>query len=450
MPHRLVELAAEIVERAKKKGAPIAEAIASQTQDTSARVRMGEPELVEEAVSRSVGLRVIIGERSGAAYTSDTTPAGLDTLVSDAIELAGLSQPDPFALPPDSSLLAKETPELDLFDAHAKDIDARQAIELARRTEAAALKHDPRITNSEGASFSRSIGAYALVTSGGFSGSYRGTHHSLSASPVADDRDGRKQTATHWDSRRFFADLESAESIGTEAAKKTLAKLGAEKIPTAELPVVFHPDAARALLSLILGCVSGGAIYRRSSYLCDREGTEIASPLITIEDDPLLPRGPGSRPFDGEGLPSRKNVVVEEGRLRMYLLDSYTGRKLGKPSTGNASRGAGATPSVSASNFVLRPGSRSPQDILREVDRGLYVTSMMGFGFNATTGDFSRGAEGFWVENGKLVRPVSEVTVSLSFEELWKRVDALGSDLDLRSRVAAPTIRVSRMTVAGR
>ncbi|MCC7385120.1 MAG: TldD/PmbA family protein [Deltaproteobacteria bacterium] len=450
MSDRLLDLATQIVEKARARGAPIAEAVATQSRELSAKVRLGRTELVEEAASLSVGLRIIDDARSGTAYTSDTSASGIEALVDDGLELARLSEPDPFSVPPEPDLLAKAQPELDLFDAEVEAIDATQAIELARRTEAAARAFDPRISNSEGASFTRSIGGYALVTSGGFSGSYRGTSCGLSMEPVAEDRDGKKQRGSYWDSRRYFRDLASAEEIGREAARRTVSKLGARNVPTARVPVVFQPDAARALLSLLLSSVYGSAIYRRASYLCDREGTEVASPLVEIVDDPLIRRGTGSRPFDGEGLPSRKNVVVERGVLRTYLLDCYSARKLGRASTGNASRGAGSAPTVSATNLVLLPGDRPPEAIIREVDRGLFVSSMMGFGFNAVTGDFSRGAEGFWIEGGELGQAVSEVTVSLGFNDLWRRIDAIGNDLDTRSRLATPTLRVSEMTVAGR
>jgi PmbA protein len=215
------------------------------------------------------------------------------------------------------------------------------------------------------------------------------------------------------------------------------------------MPVVFSPEAGRALLSLVCGCVSGSAVYKRQSYLADQEGERVASPLVSVLDDPLLPRAPGSRPFDGEGLPSRRNSVISEGRLESFLLDTYSARKLGKTSTGSAARGVGGRPSVAPTNFHLLPGERAPEDIIGEVKRGLYVTSTMGFGFNAVTGDFSRGAEGFLIEDGQLGMPVSEVTISLGFTDLWPRVDAVGRDLDPKASVASPTFRVARMMVAG-
>jgi PmbA protein len=215
------------------------------------------------------------------------------------------------------------------------------------------------------------------------------------------------------------------------------------------VPVVFDPDAGRAILGLIAGCINGGAIYRRSSYLLDREKTQVASELVTVYDDPLMAGAPGSRPFDGEGLPSKKLSIIEKGVLQTYLVDSYSGRKLGRASTGSAARGGTGGVGPSTTNFILQPGATSAKDVVKSTKRGLYVTEMMGFGFNAVTGDFSRGAGGFWIENGELTYPVSEITISLNLDEILKRIDLVGDDLDLRTSVAAPTFRVSAMTVAG-
>jgi PmbA protein len=213
--------------------------------------------------------------------------------------------------------------------------------------------------------------------------------------------------------------------------------------------VVFDPDAARSILGLVAGVIMGGSIWRKSSYLIGRENTQVASPLVTIVDDPLIPKAPGSRPFDGEGLSSRRNVVIEEGVLKTYLCDSYSGRKLGRASTASASRGSSGGVGEGTSNFILQPGTATNAEIVADTKSGLYVTEMMGFGFNAVTGDFSRGASGFWIENGKLTHPVSEVTISLNLDDLLKRIDAIGSDLDLRTSTASPTLRISQMTIAG-
>ena len=313
----------------------------------------------------------------------------------------------------------------------------------------AALDVDPRLSNSEGGSFGRVAGGSAIVLSSGFRAAYKGSYQSLSVVPLAEDVGGKKRRGYHWTAKRHLAELDTPEAVGIEAARRTLRKLGAKTVATCEVPVVFDPDAARSILGLLAGCVMGGSIWRKSSYLVGREGTRVASDLVTVLDDPLIPRAPGSRPFDGEGLASRQNLVVEDGLLRTYLCDSYSARKLGRKSTGSASRGGSAGVSGSTSNFILKPGKDSPEAILKGTKRGLYVTDMMGFGFNAVTGDFSRGASGFWIEDGELAFPVSEVTISLNVDELWKTIDAVGSDLDLRTSTASPTFRVAKMTVAG-
>lgn len=448
----LIAMGDRVVRDAKARGADVAEAVVSEGSHLSAKVRLGEPELVEEAGSRALGLRVMLGKQVAVSYTSDLTDAGITRFVEDAIELARLSQPDELAGPPDPSALSSrdEHVDLSLHDPSVHSVDAAQALAHAKAAEAAALEADERITNSEGAGFSRASGAKALVTSGGFRGATRGTYASLSVQPVADDADGKKRTGSYWTARRHLADLLSDEEVGREAARRTVAKLGARKVETQECPVVFDPDVGRSIIGLLAGCINGGAIWRRSSYLLDREGDQVASELISVIDDPLIERAPGSRPFDGEGLRSRRNVIVEKGVLKTYLLDSYSARKLGKESTASASRGASGGVGPSTTNFVLQPGDMTPEELLRSTPRGLYVTEMMGFGFNAITGDFSRGAAGFWIENGERTFPVSEVTISLNLDDILKGIDAIANDLDHRTSVVTPTFRVRSMTLAGR
>jgi PmbA protein len=293
-------------------------------------------------------------------------------------------------------------------------------------------------------------GSSVLVTSGGFTGTSRGTYASLVVRPVAEDEDGKKRAGGYWAARRHLGALEGAAAVGEEAARRTLRKLGATKLDTTELPVVFDPDAGRAILGLVASCVRGGAIWRKSSYLAGRLHSKVASELVTIVDDPLIPRAPGSRAFDGEGLLSRKNVVVDAGMLESYLLDSYSARKLEMKSTASASRGASGGVGASTSNFILQRGNSTVDDLIGSTKRGLYVTEMMGFGFNAVTGDFSRGAAGFLIEDGELTRPINEVTISLPLDDLLQRIDAVADDLDQRTAIATPTFRVSAMTVAGR
>ena len=446
----LIDRAQRVVDDAMKKGADVAEVMARDGQELSVKVRLGERELVEEAGSSALGLRVIKDGRGAITYTSDITDDGLARVVVDALELAALSEPDPEAAPPHPSELMREAaPDLDLHDPTGADIDGAQATAWALAGEQAARDFDPRITNSDGATYGRVWGASALVTSGGFSGGYQGTYQSLVVSPIADDAAGKKRNGYYWDARRHVAKMADPKAIGEEAARRTLAKVGAQKVSTCEVPVVFDPDAGRALLGLLFGCIAGNAIYKRTSYLIDALGESIASDLVDITDDPLIRAAPGSRPFDGEGLASRKNVVVENGVLRSFMLDTYSARKLGLQSTASAARGIGGRPSPSATNFHLLPKDSTPEQLIGEVESGLYVTNMMGFGFNATTGDFSRGAEGFWIRGGQKAEPVGEITVSLNFKDLWQRIDGIANDLDPKTGVACPTFRVSRMTVAG-
>ncbi|MBI4509120.1 MAG: TldD/PmbA family protein [Deltaproteobacteria bacterium] len=446
----LVNIAARTAHLATKSGADGAEVLVRDGAELSVKVRLGEPELVKEAGSRALGLRVFVDRRAANTYTSDLSPEALERFVEDSVALARLAEPDELHLLPDVADYAKEFPDLELWDESVVSLDAGWALGMACRGEAAARKADPRVTNSDGAAVSRSMGTVALASSAGFAAGYRGTHVSLLVEPICDDANGKKRSGYHYSSSRFLGGLEDAEAIGLEAARRTIAKLGSRKVETCEVPVIFDREAAKGLLSEFLGVITGSAFYRKSSFLIGREGSQVASPLITIVDDPLVKRGPGSRPFDGDGLASRLNTVVERGVLKTILCDTYSARKLGRASTGSAGRGIGGSPGPSASNFILKPGSHKPSELVGTVERGLYVTEMMGFGFNPVTGDFSRGAGGFWIEKGERVFPVSEVTISANFLDLWGRVDAVGEDLDFRSSLAAPTIRVSGMTVAGR
>jgi PmbA protein len=449
----LRDLGDTILRMARERGGAdlVAECVLRSGAELSAKVRKGEPELVEEAGTRSAGLRVIQGKRVASTSTSDLTERGIDRFVADAIELVQLSQEDPFAGPADPKLLCDPTkqPDLDLYDPAGGSVDAAQAIAWAKEGEAAAFAFDPRITNSEGATFGRNAGGVAIVLSSGFKATYKGSYQSLYVVPVAADEGGKNRRGYHYSARRHLAELDPPAEVGQEAARRTLRKLGARTVPTSEVPVVFDPDAARSILGMLAGCIMGSSIWRKSSYLVGREGTRVASDLVNVVDDPLMPRAPGSRPFDGEGLASRRNVVVEKGILKTYLCDSYSARKLSRESTASAARGGGAGVGPSTTNFILQPGTDSNEAIVKGTPRGLYVTEMMGFGFNAVTGDFSRGASGFWIENGELAYPVSEVTISLNVDQLWQTLDAVGSDLDLRTSTASPTIRVARMTVAG-
>jgi PmbA protein len=449
----LCDVAQLAVELAKKAGADDAEVLVRDGSELTAKIRLGEPELVQEAGSRALGLRVLRGGRRAVTYTSDLRREALEALCKETVTLADYAEPDEFALPPDPALLATSIPELDLYDPKVAEVDAAWALKQAIAGEAAARKYDKRVTNSEGATWSRVLGATAFATSGGFVGGYRGSYASLVVEPLCDDTTDpttpKKRNGYWWTASRFLAELAAAEAVGIEATRRTVATLGSRKVETQECPIVFDPEVARAIVGTIFSVANGSSFWRKSSYLVGKEGEVIASPLVTIVDDPLIPRAPGSRPFDGDGLPTRKNMVIDKGVLAPVLCDVYSARKLGKQSTGSAGRGIGGNPGPTTSNLVMQKGAMTRDALLRDTKRGLYVTSLMGFGFNPVTGDFSRGAQGFWIENGELTFPVSEVTIAANFDEILKRIDAVADDLEMRSSTAAPTFRVSHMTLAG-
>ena len=449
----LCDVAQLAVELAKKAGADDAEVLVRDGSELTAKIRLGEPELVQEAGSRALGLRVLRGGKRAVTYTSDLRRDALEALCAETVTLADFAEPDEYALPPDPALLAKSIPELDLYDPAVAEVDAAWALKEAVAGEAAARRHDKRVTNSEGATWSRVLGATAFATSGGFVGGYRGSYASLVVEPLCDDttdpENPKKRNGYWWTASRFLAELEAAEAVGIEAARRTVATLGSRKVETQECAIVFDPEVARSIVGTVFSVANGSAFWRKSSYLLGKEGQVIASPLVTIIDDPLIPRAPGSKPFDGDGLPTRRNTVVDKGVLGPVLCDVYSARKLGRQSTGSAGRGIGGNPGPTTTNLVMQAGKTTRDALLKSTPKGLYVTSLMGFGFNPVTGDFSRGAQGFWIEGGELTFPVSEVTIAANFDEILKRIDAVADDLQLRSSTAAPTFRVSHMTLAG-
>lgn len=459
----LESLAAEVVARALKAGASDAEAVVREGDEFSVNVRMGEVETLKESGSRALGLRVFLGKRSASTSTSDLTPDGIRQLVEGAMALAQVTEEDPFTGLPDpeefslagsGAAQTQSAGALHLYYDDVYSLSGPERIEWARRCEAAALAADPRITNSDGGSFDAATGRKVLANSRGFLSSYRTSYAGVSAAPLAMDADGKMQRDGWWSSARSFALLESPEAVGAEAARRTLRRLGARRVPTQRVPIVFSPEVARSLIGSLFEAASGDAVWRGASFLAGKLGQQIAAPALTLIDDHtlLLPSGAGgfgTSPFDGEGLPSRRNVVVENGVLRTYLLNTYAARKLGLKSTHNASRGLAGTPGIGCGNLYVVPGSPSPEQILGEVQAGLYVTGLMGFGVNVVTGDYSRGATGLWIENGRLTHAVEEVTIAGNLAEMLRHVTAIGNDLVFRGSVASPTLRIDGMTVAG-
>ncbi|MCP4447160.1 MAG: TldD/PmbA family protein [Myxococcales bacterium] len=446
--NELNEIASRVATLAKSKGADDAEAIIRDGSELTTKVRMGEAELVQEAGSRAVGLRVFCDRRSAVTYSSDLRPEALEAWVENTVALAKLSEPDELNTLPDGGF-ATEFPDLELYDPSVEGVTAEQALKLALAGEKAALGYDERITNSQGATWSRVVGGMAFANTAGFVAGSHGSYVSFSVEPVCDEPDGKKRNGSWWTASRFLGALASPEEVGLEAARRTVRQLGSAKIDTGDRVIIFEPEVARSLVSTVFGVTNGSAFHCKSTYLLEREGTAIASDLVTIEDDPHILRAPGSKSFDGDGLPTRKNVLVDRGLLKTVICDTYAARKLGRESTHSAGRGVGGSPCPTSSNLYMKAGTDTPEEILAASEGALYVTSMMGFGFNAITGDFSRGAAGFLVEDGKLGRPVSEVTISSNFDTMLKGIDMLGDDLEFRSSISAPTVRIASMTVAG-
>ncbi len=450
----LDSLAADVVALATKAGASDAEAVVREGDEFSVTVRMGEIETLKDSGSRGLGLRVFLGKRSASTSTSDLTADGIRQLVDGAIALAKVTEEDPFTGLPETEEFGSLPGDLHLYYDDVYSLPGPERIEWARRCEAAALAADPRITNSDGGSFDASTGRKVLANSRGFVGSYRTSYAGISAAPIAADGNGHMQRDGWWSSARRLTDVESPEAIGKEAARRTLRRLGARRVPTQQAPIVFAPEVARTLVGSVFEAASGDAIWRHASFLAGKLGEPIAASAIGIVDDNtmILPAGIGgfgTSPFDGEGLPSRRTPVVENGVLSNYLLNTYSARKLGMKSTHNASRGLAGTPGIGCGNLYLEPGALAPEEIISGVSAGLYVTSLMGFGTNLVTGDYSRGATGLWIENGQLTHAVEEVTIAGNLAEMLRNVTALGNDLVFRGSVASPTIRIDGMTIAG-
>jgi PmbA protein len=444
----LREIAADLVARARAAGAGAADAVVSESEGLGVGVRLGEIEKLKRARQRRAGLRVFVGDSTAIVSTADLSPDGLASLAGDACALARATAPDPWAGLPERKDLAETLPDLDLWDPAVERVEATDAIAWAREAEDAARAASPEITNSEGAEMGTDAGRVAYASSLGFAGGYRGSHASLWVVPVA-SRDGGMQRDSWYTTDRKLAGLDAPAAVGREAARRTLRRLGARRAPTSECPVVYDPETAATLLRHLAGAISGGALYRRMSFLVDRLGDEVASPLLTVVDDPLRPGGPASRPFDGEGVRQATRTVIERGVLRSYLLDSYSARRLGLATTGNAVRSIGDAPGAGPSNFFVRPGEHTPEAIIASVPTGLYVTELIGFGVNLVTGDYSRGAAGMWIENGELAYPVEEITIAGNLRQMLRDVEMVGNDLVFRGALASPTLKIGRMTVAG-
>jgi PmbA protein len=442
----LIDICEQLVKLAKKAGAAEAEAYAERTRESSVRVRDGAVEELQQAASKGVGLRVIQSQRLGFAYGTDFSKEGLKGLAERAVALAkGAAKDDANGLPRGKQLGASAEGD---YDRAIEEISPEWKLQAARAAETGARAEDARIRKFDSTGAGDFLAQAAIASSRGAHGESKASYAYVYCSPVA-EADGQLQTASWSDTRRTLAALQSPEQVGRTAARRAARMLGAKKAPTQKVPVIFDPQMAAGFIAGLSGAVNGLLVHKKSSFLGSLLGKRVAPKGFTLLDDATLPHGIATRPFDGEGVASQATAIIEDGVLRSFLYDATTARKAKSHSTGSASRAWASLPSIGTSNFYLKPGAKKPEEIIREVKNGFYVTAMLGRGADVVTGDYSRGANGIWIENGELTWPVQEVTVSGNLLEMLQGIDAVGDDLDFRSSTAAPTIRFAELQVSG-
>lgn len=434
----------DLIGRARKAGADAADAVLVESVSMSLAQRLGQPERLERAESHDLGLRVFIGKRQAIVSSTDNAPAMLDELVERAIAMARSVPEDPYCGLADPDQLATEVPDIDLCDPEEPAPDT--LVERARAAEEAARAVEG-VTNSEGAEADWGRSTIALAASNGFTGSYAVSRHSVSVSVLAGEGTHMERDYDY-SSAVFGADLDDPAAVGRRAGERAVKRLNPRKVATAQLPVIYDPRVANSLIGHLASAINGAAIARGTSFLKDSMGKRILPTGVTVTDDPHRRRGLRSKPFDGEGVANRRLDIVADGVLTSWILDLRSARQLGLASTGHAARGTSSPPSPATTNLYLAPGTRSPEELIGEVARGFYVTELIGFGVNGVTGDYSRGASGFWIEDGALAYPVSEVTIAGNLKEMFLNLTP-ANDLIFRYGTDAPTVRVDGMTIAG-
>ena len=439
-----LELLEDVVTRARRAGAEQADAVMFDGASLSVSYRLGERENIERSESHDLGLRVLIGKQQGIVSSSDTAPRALDELVERAVAMARAATEDPYCGLADPDLLAETFPELDLFDPDEPSTDELIANAAATEDSARAVEG---ITNSEGASASWGLSGIALHTSHGFRGAYSASRHSTAVAVIAGEGTAMERD-WEYSSARFSADLDAPDEIGRLAAERTVKRLNPRKVASSQVPIIFEPRVSSSLVRHLAGAITGTSVARGTSFLKDKMGESIFRDGIEIVDDPHRSRGLASKPFDAEGVANRRYTLIDDGKLATWLLDSSSARQLGLTSTGHAGRGTASPPSPGTTNLYLAAGEQSPDDLMADIKEGLYVTDLIGFGVNGITGDYSRGAAGFWIENGKISYPVSELTIAGNLKDMFKALTP-ASDLEFRHGKDAPTVRVDGMTVAG-
>jgi PmbA protein len=440
----LTDLAERLVSAARRAGADHADAIAVRSVSLSVDVRDGDVEESQRSEGDDLGLRVIVGRKQAVVSTNDLKGNGFDALAERAVAMARAAPDDRFAGLADQSLLATKLPDLDLLDPEMPDVELLEA--RAREAEAAGLAVTG-VTKSGGSSASAGVGGLVLVTSHGFHGATIGSRHGVAMTAIAGEGTGMERDYD-FSSTLHASDLENAQAIGRHAGERAVKRLNPRKVATRRVPVVFDSRISGSLVGHLAGAANGSAIARKTSFLREKLGAKIFASGIDIIDDPLRPRGLRSRPFDAEGIAGRSRKLVEDGVLRTWLLDSATARELDLQTTGHAQRGVSSTPSPGASNLHLAPGEKSPDELIADIEDGFYITDMIGMGVNLVTGDYSRGASGFWIENGECTYAVSEVTIAGHLFEIFASMTP-ANDLVFRYGTNAPTVRVEGMTVAG-
>ncbi|MBI2713460.1 MAG: TldD/PmbA family protein [Rhizobiales bacterium] len=440
----LTDRAERLVKAALARGADAADAVALRSLSLSIEVRDGAVEESESAEGDDLGLRVLVGRRQAVVSTNDLTGDGSAALAERAVAMARAAPEDKYAGLADASLLARDIPDLDLIDRALPTVAELEAMARAAEQAGLAVKG---VSKSGGASASAGIGGMVLVTSHGFRGAYLGSSHGLSMTAIAGEGTGMERDYDY-SSVRHASDLESAEKIGRSAGERAIARLNPRKVSTRKVPVVFDPRIAGSLVSHLASAANGTSVARKTSFLRDKMGEKLFGDGIRIIDDPLRKRGLRSRPFDGEGVAGRQLALVEDGRLRSWLLDSATARELGFMTTGHAQRGVSSAPSPGASNLHLEAGPLSPEALIADIQDGFYVTDLIGMGVNMVTGDYSRGASGFWIENGQRTYAVSEVTIAGHLNDIFRTLTP-ANDLEFRYGTNAPTVRLEGLTVAG-
>ncbi len=446
----LESVAALAVERAVAAGADEAEACTQSGRSFTVRVLGGTIETLKQTVTHGLGIRVIVGGAVGFASTNDFGGSAVDDLARRAVSLARFSTRDPAnGLPEAPPAAAADGNALRLFDPAVLELSPESKIEMALELERIALGHDSRIRRTEGAAVSSHDGTTALANSKGFGRSWSGTSVNVSVVPLADDREGKQQTGYYFVAKRWVHELPSLEYVAEEAARRAVSRIGARPVASARVPVVMHPDIAAGWIAEMHGAFSGEEVIKKSSWLTERLGQTIASPLVTLVDDGRMPAGIGTVPCDGEGVATRRNVLIDHGRCAMFEYDTYHARRSGTLSTGSAVRSYSSLPGIGHHNLYVEPGSESPQAILSRVERGFYMDDQGSYGFNSVTGDYSFQAQGFWIENGEKTVPVEGITVAGNSLEMLRNVLAVGNDIKFESSVAAPTILIAEMTVSG-